>query len=127
MPQFVPYPSDDEAKRKELLDYLTNIWIPEAVDDPEYVSTESDTADLSRVASAASELILNYAPQAPQANKDEAARRVIGWLIERPSDGTTERNLYGGVSKKYNTQGALRGSGAMALLSPFKVRRAGAC
>ena len=79
------------------------------------------------IGSVAAELVQRYAPMAPQPIKNEAVIRCSGWLYQQPSAGIRSERT-GDISTSYmaaNT-GALRYSGAMGLLSPFKIRRAGA-
>ena len=75
----------------------------------------------------ATELVERYAPDAPDAVADEAAIRCAGYLAQQPSDARRSTTV-GGVSSSWAAThtSALRHSGAMALLSPFKIRRAGA-
>ena len=77
--------------------------------------------------SAASALVERYAPAAPQAIKDEAVIRTAGYLAEQPAPALYSEQV-GDVQRRHATThvSALRHSGAMALLSPWKVRRAGA-
>ena len=75
----------------------------------------------------ASALVERYADNAPQPIKNEAVIRCAGWLYESPSGGQRSESE-GDINTSYSPAmtGALRHSGAMSLLSPFKVRRAGA-
>ena len=75
----------------------------------------------------AGELVERHAPMAPQAIRNEAIIRTAGWLDEAPSSGI--RRESGGpfdVSYSPAMTGALRASGAMGLLSQWRIRRAGA-
>ena len=69
----------------------------------------------------------NYARDAPVPISNEAAVRMAGWLLEVPT-GSVSAEAVGDVSTSYATShlSALRHSGAMALLSPWKIRRGGA-
>ena len=70
-------------------------------------------------------MVSRYAPEAPQPLLNEAAIRTAGWLAQTPN---RVRSLdIGSVKLEYTDpqRGALRYSGAMALLSPYKVRRGG--
>ena len=71
-------------------------------------------------------LVVRYAPDAPDAVHNEAVIRAAGWLSERPY--ATSGETIGQLSDTFapGQHSALRHSGAMALLSPYKVRRAGA-
>ena len=70
-------------------------------------------------------LVQQYASDAPAVLKSEAVIRASGWLhgnkpgLRKVGVSNIDIEYSGG-------QSALRHSGAMALLSPFKVRRAGA-
>ena len=83
--------------------------------------SEAVAARLGPVASA---LVENYASAAPESIKDEAVIRAAGWLrANRPG---LRKVGVGGVDIEYSGGlSALRNSGAMSLLSPFKIRRAG--
>lgn len=74
----------------------------------------------------AAALVEDYAPGAPQAVKNEAVTRTAGWLHDAPPDGTRETTI-GPLSASYSPSmvSALRHSGAMGLLTRWKVRRAG--
>ena len=76
---------------------------------------------------AAAALVEAYAPDAPQAVKNEAVIRCAGWLTGQPSSNI-RGEAAGELSIEYapSMQSALRHSGAMALLTTWKVRRAGA-
>ena len=77
--------------------------------------------------SAAAALVERYAPLAEQSVKNVAVERTAGWMAEQPS-AAVRSDATGDVSTSYAAThvSALRHSGAMALLSPWKVRRAGA-
>ena len=82
---------------------------------------------LDRLGSAAAALVERYAPDAPQPIKNEAAIRCAGWLVQQPAAAVRSESV-GDIRTSYapTHTGALRHSGAMALLSPWAVRRAGA-
>lgn len=88
--------------------------------------TETRAAELLDTATA---LIGRYMGTAtfPDAIGNEAAVRCAGWMAAQPY-ASVRREDQGGVSTSYNPamQSALRHSGAMALMSPWRVRRAGA-
>ena len=75
----------------------------------------------------ASALVESYAPSAPQAVKNESTIRTAGYLTEHPS-AAVRQDTVGDVTVGYaaGNVSALRHSGAMSLLSPWKKRRAGA-
>lgn len=90
------------------------------------------------IADAAIQLADDYAPGAPEGLRNEAAIRAGGWLRDvdpaasQVSRAREEGNAYGressttAVSYRPAAAGALRASGGMALLSRYRVRRAGA-
>ena len=91
----------------------------------EAVGVSSTTA--GRLLAAASALVERYAADAPHAISNEAAIRTAGWLAEQPSAAIrAETEAVISTSYAPSMQSALRHSGAMALLSPWKIRRAGA-
>ena len=79
-----------------------------------------------RLLAVAAALVDRFGPAAPEAIANEAAIRVAGWLAESPSSGVRRESI-ADISTTFSpaATGALRHSGAMALLSPWKVRRAG--
>ena len=87
---------------------------------------EDDDHVTARLGAAAGALVERYAPDAPDAIKCEAVIRTAGWLRQAPSYGARSESM-GDISTTFSPSmtGALRASGAMALLSPWKVRRAG--
>ena len=89
--------------------------------------TGATTEDATRLLAVATALVERYAPGAPEAVQDEAALRVAGWLHGQPKASIGEATA-GPLSATYvrSHLSALRHSGAMALLSLFKTRRAGA-
>ena len=88
--------------------------------------TGEDEVLLDRLGSTASYLVERYAAGAPQSIKNESVIRTCGWLIEQPSVALRSIAV-GDVSRAYATSSmsALRHSGSMVLLSPWKIRRAG--
>jgi len=76
----------------------------------------------------ASALVERYAAGAPVAVKNEATIRTAGWLHGRPKSGETWQEIGDILNRRWPAghKSALRHSGAMALLSPWKTRRAGA-
>lgn len=88
---------------------------------------EDDDNVVARLGAAASALVERHAPGAPQAIRDEALIRCAGWLRESPVSGA-RREAEGEIATSFSPAmtGALRASGAMSLLAPWRVRRAGA-
>ena len=91
----------------------------------EVIGVDASTA--TRVLAVASELVTRHAPDARNAISNEAVIRTAGWLAEQ-SSAASRSETEGDIRTSYvpTMQSALRHSGAMALLSPWKVRRAGA-
>ena len=83
-----------------------------------------DSATAIRLLAVATALVEMYAPDAEASISNEAAIRTAGWLAEQPS-AAIRSETEGDVTTSYapTMMSALRHSGAMALLSPFKVRR----
>ena len=84
-------------------------------------------AEATRLLPVATEIVQRYAPLAPSVIQTEAAVRVCGWLAQTPKS-TLRRLTTGSVTISHaatGTRSALRSSGAMSLLSPYKKRRAG--
>ena len=72
-------------------------------------------------------LVERFAPGAPQAIKNEATVRCAAWLNQLPT--ALAKIAVGSIDLEFQrpaVRGALLHSGAQALLSPWKVRRAGA-
>ena len=86
-----------------------------------------NSTEATRLLAVSTALIDRYAPDAPEAIANEAVIRCSGWLDEQPHAAVRSETI-GDISTAYapNMQSALRHSGAMALLSPWKIRRAGA-
>lgn len=89
------------------------------------IEVEADVA--VRLLGVAAAMVLQYAPGAPEALKNEAAIRFAGYLSQ--SDyGTVAKESIGPRDVEYvtNHAPAFRNSGAAMLLSRWRVRRAGA-
>ena len=89
------------------------------------IGATGDSA-IDRLGSTAAALVERHAPGAPQAVKNEAVIRCAGWLRSAPASGVASRTV-GPMTVSYSPTryAALRHSGAMSLLAPYKVRRAG--
>ena len=87
----------------------------------------SNQALADRLLPVASDLVERYAPGAPDVVQNEAVVRCADWLLDRTAAGL-QSERFGDVEVTWATGqlSALRHSGGMALLSPWKVRRAGA-
>ncbi len=70
-------------------------------------------------------LIEKYAPLAPSEVQDEGAIRICGYLFDRSAALQDRRQGDADMTQAPGQISALRHSGAMALLSPWKKRRAG--
>ena len=81
----------------------------------------------ARLLAVATELVERYAPAAPESVQNEAVIRCAGYLAQQPADARRSSTV-GGIESSWAAThtAALRHSGAMSLLSPWKVRRAGA-
>ena len=81
---------------------------------------------VARLGATAAELVQRYAPLAPQNCRDTAVERCAGWLSDHPSSSVRSEKV-GDIETQYNSSNlsALRHSGAMALLTMYKIRRAG--
>ena len=88
---------------------------------------EDDEATVQRLGSTASALVEREAPLAPLAIRNEAVIRAAGWLHEQPAAAVRSESV-GDISTSYAAThtSPLRHSGATALLSLWKQRRAGA-
>ena len=89
----------------------------------------SDVALATRLLAVVSELVERYAPDAPEPIKNEAIIRAAGWLHEsKPSN--VRRKQIGEITIErvpgLLAQNPLRVSGGLAILGPYKRRRAGA-
>ena len=92
-------------------------------------ATGLPAATAERLLPVVTEMIERYAPAAPEAVQNEAAIRVSGWLADSPASGLYEAEV-GERSFRLarpTLTGALRSSGAMALLRPYKRVGAGLC
>ena len=80
-----------------------------------------------RVLAVASAIVTEYAPQAPNAVLNEAVIRLGGYLAQSDYGGIRQEKL-GPREVEYTVNHAplLRLSGALALLTRYKHRRAGA-
>ena len=91
------------------------------------VSDAGMAAHLERAVEVAANLVCRFAPDAPLVVQQEAVWRCASWLIHS-TRGSISRSETGPRATEYavSQTGALRFSGAMSLLSPYKIRRAGA-
>ena len=85
-----------------------------ALDDQGMLS-EDDKALVLRLMAASMAVANRFAPDAPARSAEEAIVRMAAYMFDAPESPAGDRYA-----------AAFRNSGAMALLAPFKVRRAGA-
>lgn len=87
----------------------------------------ADHDQATRLLAVVTALVERYAPDAPEEVLNEAAVRCAGWLAHTAA-GSIARVETGPKATEYavGQKGALRHSGAMSLLAPWKMRRAGA-
>ena len=92
----------------------------------EAVNLKGHEAGAPHLLAVATALVERYAPCAPEAVQNEACIRVVGYLTGH-TDAATMSETVGPITTSYavGSLSALRHSGAMALLSPWKVRRGG--
>ena len=86
-----------------------------------------DVDDAARLLAVSTELVNRYAPAAPDSVGNEAVIRTAGYLSEQPGAAIRSERT-GNIETSFASThlSALRHSGGMALLSPWKIRRAGA-
>ena len=80
----------------------------------------------TRVLAVATEAVQHYAPEAPEALQNEAVIRFGGYLLAADYGPITDETI-GPRSASYVTNHAamFRNSGAAALLTRYRIRRAG--
>ena len=83
-----------------------------------------------RFGAVASAMVERYAPDAPEIIRDEALLRCAGWLKGTPAALPLNSLRVGPITIRRGPGmnqyvSALRNSGAMAILAPWKRRRAG--
>ena len=90
--------------------------------------TGADTATATRLLSLATELVTRYVNNTatPESILNESVIRLSGWLHNSPPSRTNELSIGADISIRVSVShnAALRHSGAMSLLSPYKKRRA---
>ena len=114
-------------------------YLRAVVGDPSGNPPWPDDERLAALLAVASALVENEAPRAPQAIRNEACVRFVGYLAQRPSgfgairkvEKTAHPGQYAGSGSSIqlefqtNHAAALLACGAKGLLSPWKIRRAG--
>ena len=76
--------------------------------------TSEELTEATRLLATTTALVERHAPDAPTAIQNEAVIRAAGWLFDMPH---AQRTAAGDV---------LRNCGALALLLPWRIHRAGA-
>ena len=91
------------------------------------INLEDDTR-AGEIGELAAALVERYAPAAPAAVKDEALLRFVGYISQSSSFGAIRKGGVGPLSVEYVTNHAsmFRNCGAAALLTNWRIRRAGA-
>ena len=94
------------------------------------VTADPDTAEIARVTrllTVASQVVTDYAPDAPQAVANEAVVRFCGYLYSADFGAIRSDELGAGLRLSYATNhaAAFRFSGAAGLLTRYKRRHAG--
>lgn len=94
-------------------------------------TSQQDTARLAKLKATAEGMIQRYVGAVtaiPAEIIEEATIRIVGYLMESRPDNVTMESV-GPRSRSWalHRQSAFRHSGAMALLSRYKKRRAGIC
>ena len=74
-----------------------------------------ETAEATRLLAFTTEAVTKHAPDAPDVAHNEAAIRLAGYLFDQPTAG-----------RGAGYADSLRNSGALAILLPYRVHRAGA-
>ena len=89
----------------------------------------TNTATATRLLTVCTEIVERYAPDAPAAIQNEACIRLAAWLWQSPASGLYERERgeRGFHLVRSTVTGALRSSGAMSLLRPYKPVGVGIC
>ena len=116
-PVLTPVPTT-ETELDAALAYLAPLW---------GLSPTEDRERMLGVLSMASALVEEHAPAAPQAIRNEAVVRAGGYFAQSDFGGIRSETI-GEKAMEYHLdhQAAFRRSGAMGLLTRWKIRRAGA-
>ena len=91
-------------------------------------ATGADAATATRLSAVCKEIANRYVnnDDVPESILNEAVIRLAGWLYESPAGRTSQLSLGPDMATRFNLShnAALRHSGAMSLLSPYRRRRA---
>ena len=120
-----PWPSTPMALRTATAELRTALGLGvNATVDPNFVYDAVD-AEVQRLGASISARVEDYAPDAPDASKDEAVIRGAAWL--RDTRGALSRETVGplSIARPANSASWFLHSGAASLLTNWKIRRAG--
>ena len=95
------------------------------------INPGANTNEIERLGAVASLRVEQYAPTAPDVIRTEAVIRFSAYILEAETGAIRDESInVGGIQTQTahvtNHAAAFRNCGAMALLSPWKIRRAGA-
>lgn len=119
--------ADSDGSRWDKMDRMTELEVEDFGAEDEGLSSPLGIprAYWERLLAVVTASVDRAAPDAPEAVANEAAIRVAGWLFQRTNRGVIAQS--GDV--QYRAGGgalsALRASGALALLAPWRPKRAG--
>ena len=121
-----PWPNAGTAGRTAAVAKLRRV-IPHLSEEGVNTPNENDDIRACELGEMASDLVEKYAPGAPDSVRDEACIRLIGYLAQSSSFGAIRKGGVGPLSIEYQTNHAamFRNCGAQALLTHWKIRRAG--
>ena len=86
------------------------------------LSAAAQLAEATRLLPVARAIVMRYAPDAPEAIKNESIIRICGYFSEARYGGFVSNQT---KIPAASHAAAFRNSGAQALISPYKKRRAG--
>ena len=93
----------------------------------EAAGSRGDDDAMAALGEAAAAMVERFAPGAPQPVKDEAVIRLVGFWAQSDFGGVESETSVGNQATSYfrPPPSAFRYSGAMGMLTHWKVRRAG--
>ena len=112
-----PWPSAGTKARTAAISKLRRACV-------HFLEDDTRAGEIGELAAA---LVERYSPGAPADVKDEAVIRFAGYLSQSASFGAIRKGGVGPLSVEYITNHAsmFRNSGAAAILTHWKIRRAG--
>ena len=121
-----PWPEDEIEVTKAVRELERHLYLKYAEID---INAGEERERLELVGAAASALVERYSPGAPQRIRDLATIRTSQFILARSGGNPSKRDEslgdWAGSQEFMASQlGALRHSGSMGLLSPWKIRRA---